>query len=423
MNLRKLETNEKQKGSKKMEDLSLKKILAIGVSFVVLIIGLFLLGSVMETVDADEIMVVQSPWSGELTWHITAGVKYQGLGKVTKYPKRSIYTFETSVRFNDGGHGTMHGSIQYEMPLDKENLMRLHVRFGSSEAIQKQLIETVTNKSVYMTGPLMSSKESYAEKRNYLISYVEDQISNGVYKTISREQRIKDQMTGADKTVTVVEIVNGANGIPERQEEAVLKTFGIRTFSFAIDKLPYDAEVEGQIKQQQKIAMDVQTAIADAKKAEQRAITVAEQGKADAAQAKWEQEVIKAKAVTEAEQKKEVAKLDAEAAELKKREQTLLGEGEAARKRAVMSADGALEKKLATYVEVNKTWAEAFKGYGGALTPSVVMGGQSGSGSAVSTTQTIIDMIGIKTARDLGLDMSVPRGASPATPQRGAPSK
>lgn len=405
------------------EDLSLKKILAIAISVIALIVVAVFAGSIIETVDADEIMVVQSPWSGELTWHTSAGVKYQGLGKVTKYPKRSIYSFETSVRFNDGGHGTMHGSIQYEMPLDNENLMKLHVRFGSAEAIQKQLIETVTNKSVYMTGPLMSSKESYAEKRNYLISYVEDQISNGVYKTISREQRIKDQMTGADKTVTVVEIVNGANGVPERQEEAVLKTFGIRTFSFAIDKLPYDDAVEGQIKQQQQIAMDVQTAIADAKKAEQRAITVAEQGKADAAKAKWEQEVIKAKAVTEAEQKKEVAKLDAEAAELKKREQTLLGEGEAARKRAVMSADGALERKLETYKEVNKMWAEAFKGYGGSLVPSVVMGGQNNSGAAVSTTQTILDMIGVKAARDLGLDMNVPRGASISTPQRGASQK
>lgn len=391
-----------------MDSLNLKQVLAIALSAVVLIVLLVFSSSVIERVDADEIMVVQSPIKGDLTWHITAGVKYQGFGKVTLYPKRSIYTFETPVRFNDGGHGTMHGSIQYEMPLDNENLTRLHVRFGSPEAIQKQLIETITNKSVYMTGPLMSSKESYAEKRNYLISYVEDQIANGVYKTISREQRIKDQMTGTDKTVTVVEIVNGTGGVPERQEEAVLRTFGIRTFNFAIDRLPYDEAVENQIKGQQQITMDVQTAIADAKKAEQRAITVAEQGKADAAKAKWDQEVIKAKEVTMAEQRKEVARLDAEAAALTKQKDILLGQGEAERKRLVMSADGALEKKLETYLNVNKTWAEAFKSYPGQLVPSVVMGnGQSGSGNAATTTQMLMDILGVKAARDLSLDLNV----------------
>ena len=34
-----------------------------------------------------------------------------------------------------------------------------------------------------MTGPLMSSKESYAEKRNELLRLMEDQVQRGVYRT------------------------------------------------------------------------------------------------------------------------------------------------------------------------------------------------------------------------------------------------
>src|SRR5215831_9908374 len=60
--------------------------------------------------------------------------------------------------------------------------------------------------------------------------------------------------------------------------------------------------------------MQVQTAIANSKKAEQDAITTELQGKAAAAKAKWEQEVIKAQAITQAQQEKEVAALQVQTA-------------------------------------------------------------------------------------------------------------
>lgn len=386
--------------------MSTKGIIWLVVTMIGVIILSFCATSMFENVDADEIMVIQAPLSGELTWHINAGFKWQGSGTVTKYPKRSIYTFEIPVRFNDGGHGTMNGSIQYEMPLDSVNLTALHVRFGSAEAIQKQLIQTVTDKSVYMTGPLMSSKESYAEKRNYLIRFVEDQIAHGVYKTLSKEAKVLDPMTGAERNITVVDIVM-KDGMPERQEEAVLASFGIKPFNFSISSLPYDEAVETQIKQQQQITMDVQTAIADAKKAEQRTITVTEQGKANAASAKWEQEVIKAKAVTEAEQKLEVARLDAQAAEQYKRAQIFRADGDAEYKQRVMAADGALQQKLAAYIEVNKNYATAISTYTGSWVPSIVMGG-SGSLNNTNGAQTLIDLLTAETAKKLSLDLSVP---------------
>lgn len=394
-----------------------------GVIFIcVLLIALVGVFKLMENVDAESIMVVQSPVSGNLTWYTNAGLKYQGFGKVTVYPKRSIYTFEKPVRFNDGGHGTMFGSIQYEMPLDKVNLTALHTRFGSAEAIQKQIIETITDKSIYMTGPLMSSKESYAEKRNYLIHYVEDQISNGVYKTTQKEVRVQDAMTGVEKTVAVVEIVMGPDGMPQRQEEAVLAKFGIKAFNFAINKLPYDETVEGQIKAQQAIAMDVQTAIADAKKAEQRAITVAKQGEADAAKSKWDQEVIKAQQVTEAQQKLAVAELDAKAALQYKNAQILRAQGDAEYKQRVMRADGGLEQKLEALVEINKEYAGAIRDHQGSWVPTVYMGGGGTTGSSgganMSSLNAAIPMINLlttKLAMDLGLDMQVTGKANTTT--------
>lgn len=384
--------------------MSIKSKIKIGLILICIGIGFMLSGSVFENLEADKIMVIQSPIKGKLSWYTSPGIKWQGFGRVTKYVKRDIYEFKTSVRFNDGGHGTMVGSVQYAMPLDIIHLNSIHTEFGSQKAVEMQLVQTVVNKAIYMTGPLMSSKESYAEKRNYLISYVDDQIQNGVYKTTQKDVTTTDQLTGVEKTVTLVEIVEN-NGIKIRQEESTLKKYGISTFNFSISALPYDATVEEQIKQQQKITMDIQTAIASAKQAEQKSITVAKEGEANAAKAKWEQEVEKAKAVTKAEQVKEVARLEKEAAEFEKQKQILLGQGEGERKRLVMSADGALDKKLEAWVEVNKIYADAIKG--GNWVPSIVMGGsdyKAGSGAS-----DLINLMMAKTAKDLSLDMSVPK--------------
>lgn len=367
---------------------------------VALIVCLMASCNVFENLDVHQIMCVQNPVSGKLTWSTDAGIKWQGFGKVTKYDKRSIYKFEFPIRFNDAGHAVMKGSVQFDMPMSKQFLDLIQSKFGSEEAVKKQLLQTVVNKCLYLTGPMMSSRESYAEKRSYLINYVEDQISNGVYKTVSRDTTVHDAISGTDKTITIIEIAQ-KNGIPQRQEDAVLKEFGIRAFNFSIEKLDYDQTVEAQIQQQQQMTMAVQTAMAEAKKAEQQAITAEANGKASAMTAKWEQEAVKARAVTVAEKVRDSSKLMAEAAEFVKREQTLLGEGEGARKRAAMIANGALEQKLEAYVQVNEMWADAFSKYQGSITPQI----QSGGGASGNGAVNFMEIMGIKAARDLSLDM------------------
>lgn len=375
-----------------------KKVFGWGAIIIASLFVLLTIGSLVENVRSDEIVVIQYV-NGSLKFVTQPGPVGQWFGTVTRYPRRAQYEFETSVRFNDGGHGTMKGSVQWEMPLDDINLRALHTKFGSADAVQKSLIEKVVNKSVYMTGPLMSSKESYAEKRNYLINYVEDQIANGVYRTLQHEARVIDPLTGQEKSAIVVDI-QMTGGIPQRQETSALNEFGIRTFNFAINELPYDEEVEKQIKQQQQIAMDVQTAIADARKAEQAAITVEQQGKASAAQAKWEQEVIKAKEVTAGEQRLAVAKLNNQEAD-QYREATLKkADADSTYRRRVMEADGALSQKLDAYVKVNSYYAEAVKNHPGPWVPNVVMG--NGGTNATGAT-ALIDLLTVKTATDLGI--------------------
>jgi hypothetical protein len=375
--------------------------------------------SILEKMTAEEILVIQDIIDGELHFYSDqGGVKLQKFGVATHYPKSNQFYFSAKedqggikdmsikTRFNDGAHATISGSVRVDLPLDSETLSKIHTKYGSWQSLEADLIRTVFEKSIYMSGPLMSSKESYAEKRNELIRYIEDQAENGIYKTRSIEEKGVDPMTGVEKTITRVELVEDANspGGIARQEVSPLITYGLRAYNLSINSIDYADVVDKQIAAQQQAIMEVQTAIANAKKAEQHAITVAEEGKAKAAQSKWEQEVVKAQKVTEAEQVRDVAKLEKEAAAFEKEKQILLGEGEAERKRLVMEADGALKQKLETYTEVQRIWAEAIKA--NKIVPDVVMGGSGHDGTSNSATQ-LIDMLNVKTARELSLDMSM----------------
>lgn len=372
---------------------------------------------IMENLDANEVMVIQDPLDGELHVFTEPGVYQQWFGKVTKYPRRKQYSFESNgsdegsskkVRFNDGGHANLSGSVSWEMPLDSDNIKNIHKTFGSVEGVEQQAVAKMIDSAIYMSGPLMSSTESSGERRAELVQYINDQATMGVYVTKVKNVTTKDPISGQDRTISQTDIQLDDKGLPRRQQGSILNEFNIKLMPISIKEITYDSVVENQIKQRQESITQVQIAQANAKKAEQDAITTEKQGEANAAKAKWDQEVIKAKMVTEAQQKLEVATLAAKEAEMFKREQILRGEGEAERKRLVMNADGALDPKLEAYKEVNKYWADAIAKYQGNWVPTVQMGSEGGKGN--NGAADLMNMLSAKTAKDLALDMSIPKG-------------
>lgn len=357
--------------------------------------------------------------NGNVTFFIEQGPKPQLFGTVTRFHKRTQFWFSSKpdqggkaneaikVRFNDGGHASISGSIAWEMPMDREHLMLILTKYGTQEATEQQLIRTIVEKAVYMTGPLMSSKESYAERRNDLLMYIEDQVQNGVYRTETTQEKQPDPMTGQMKTVNVVKIINDSKGLPVRTDESPLRSFGIKTFNPSINEVTYDPVVEAQIKQQQDAIMQVQTAIAEAKKAEQAAITAEKNGQALAAKSKWEQEVIKAQKVTEAQQKVEVAEKEMKAAEFKKREFILLGEGESTQKHLIFMADGGLTLKAATLERIMARNVQELSKQ--KWVPEIVMGGGQDH-FAGNQLAVMMNLLSLQAMKSLGLDMTIPVG-------------
>jgi regulator of protease activity HflC (stomatin/prohibitin superfamily) len=395
-----------------------RKVAAMVVALALLIVTLTMSGQLFESNDANQILVIQHP-NGKMSVYTTpSSFHWQGFGKATHYSMRGKVWFSEKeeqggpgilagpigIQFNDAAKAMLSGSIDYTMPVDEDHVLAIHRAYSTQASLDSDLMRTLVEKSVYLAGPLMSSRESYAERKNDLLSLIYDQINEGVYETTTRQVQTEDAISGQMKTVAVVEIKLGEDGRPMRQDESPLKALGIRTYNLSINNVDYDEAVDKQIAQQQALTQQVQTAIAEAREAEQRKITTEQQGQADAAKAKWEQEVKKAQQVTEAEQRKAVAALDAETAEQRRIEQVRLGQGEAERKRLVMEADGALQPKLDALVAINRVWAESLSK---ANVPGVVICDAGGDSRQLGELDRIAQMMQIQTARALGVDVSV----------------
>lgn len=401
----------------------IKLVIKIVSGVAVLIVGLVIILNTATTVDADEIVIKQDVIGGQLHVWDTPGVHWQNFGTVTRYKRSAQLWFSAKVdegkktddsikvRFNDGGHGNISGSLRYTLPLDQNKMLELHKTYHSMTAIDHELVRQVVNKSVFMSGPLMSSRESYAEKRADLINYITDQIVDGVYRTEHDQVKTTDPLTGQEKTVDIVR-PKGKDGSPngiEREEASPIQRFGMNASNITINGIEYDETVEKQIQQQQGAIMAVQQAIVNAKKAEQDTLTVEQQGKAEAAKAKWAQEVEKATAVTSAEKdkavavtqaqkSKEVAALDLDTAKLNAQHTVTDAKADADAKRLAMQSNNYFLERLEAWKSVAVEQAKAIGSQ--RQTPDVQMGGASGS--SASGTQQLMDVWAAKAARDVG---------------------
>jgi len=396
--------------------------------------GIFLLilgFSSFTNVDSREILVTQSI-AGELGTYTNPGWKFTLGSSTTMYPLRSDYSFGTCVdvtkeveengkhiskqvpectgglviRFADGGHATLYGSVSWEVPLDHAGIVKMHKAFHGAEEVSAKAVAKSIESAAYFSGPTMTSLESAAGRRNELLQILNDQILNGVYKTISDNVEVPDPINPKEmKKVVMTRIVLDERGVPVRSQKSYVSEFGIRMLPLSVSRLVYDDAVERQIKSQQESINQVQLAKASATRAEQDAITAAKEGERDATKARWKQETLNATKIGEAQQRVAVANEALKEADLFKKAEILKGEGEATRKRLVMEADGQLDKRLDALVKVNAAYADAIAKYQGNWVPTVNMGGNA-NGANLNGANALVEMLSAKTAHDLGVDLT-----------------
>ena len=399
-----------------MEKFQVTKSHITGISIIVLVaFFLFTIGAWVEECDKSKIYVNQFPVTGTYEVWTDGGMQWQMWGNVHEYSKTNQVEFTgveknddgyiaaganpgAALTFNDKGRGFIIGSLRVILPTDFAHMSKIQQEFGSEEALINTLIKPTLYKVVTSCGPLMSSLESVSETRTDLIQYITDQLNNGVYKTKINKIRVTNELTGDTETVAKAEILIDANGNYMRQEGTGKKIrgkngeweidlcpfqqYGISCNLVSITDIKYDKATQQQIDAQKAANLAVITSKTKSLEAIQKTVLVTEQGKQEAEAAKWEQEKIKAKEVTKAQQEFEVAKLEAEKAEQVARKVKAEGEAEAAIAAAKVKAgltpyDAAIIKKE-TLIGIAHEFANANID----LVPKIMVTGNGGNSSS-----------------------------------------
>lgn len=377
----------------------------------ILIVCVAFIGKLAEDVPNEKIVVNQFPLTGTIEYWTEAGLKWQGGGKTTDYFKTQQFWFggkdangveqgnPIKVIFNDASVGYIHGSLRIKLPLSENKLKLIHTDYNGMDRLMNDLVSQTVVKVVYASGTLMSAFESYAEKKNDLIAYVDDQLCNGVYKTRINEIVTIDSFTGEEKKIKVASLIpneNSAGGF-ERSESSPFAYYGIEIGQVSISEIRYDERVTKQIETQQQANMSIQTKKSEAMAAQQDAIKAEAEGKAAAAKAKWEQERVKATEVTKAEQEREVARLNAERAEFDKKRVIAEGQAEAEANRLKVAAGLTPQERAEWDYKTKVGVAQAMSQI--ALPRIISLGGANGQSSAM-------DAMGLKMMKSLVDEMS-----------------
>lgn len=421
---------------------------------VVAIAMLFIVPMSIGINDAGHRTVVQWP-NGTTFVKFSPGMYIQAFGTTWEYNDVITYDFKEgesaegatidqdriNVRYQDGGLGSVNGVVRFRLPADKDTMLKVHKEFRSNQGVAQKLLINVTQESMNQTAGLMSSEASYAEKRGIFGDWAKDQIVEGPYKTSQRktveveygyeyclEEELAEALEAECDTIKRVTkwypTIKTDNGRPEGaplHKVSDLKEYAIVVSGFSIVDWDYEPKTLEQISTKRAATMAIITAKANAERAKQDTITIEEQGIANVKQAQYVQEVEKVTQVVIAEREKAVAVIAAEklvevaeqnvlketqnklAMQQYKLAETERGLGDAAYKRQVIEADGALAQKLATYERVNAKYATAIGQQ--KWVPEVEMGGSTDGGGQPALN--LIEMFSVKTARDLALDMSI----------------
>lgn len=303
------------------------KLIIASVALLVLIIGTATVGKqIFETNNAGYYQIKQAAMSGEMTVIADPGTYLQMFGNITTYQISDVYYFSKTegegdgptaepikVRFNDGGTAEISGMIKFRLPTDPEKRMALHRDFKSFEAIKHDLMRQVVTEALMQTAPLMRAEDSYSTRRSEFTDIAEDQVTLGIFETVSKEFKEKDA-DGNEFIVAEVNVKHDDKNQPLIRKVSPLKQYGIEVIQFVIKDIDFDQTIDALIAKKKEAEQQKVVARANAEKAKQDAITAREQGNASIAVEKAKQEVEKIKEVTIAQKEFEVAKLNAQKA-------------------------------------------------------------------------------------------------------------
>jgi len=333
-----------------MEKKSIKsKIFAIGFAILALIF-IFMLGSIIETNKAGYFQVKQAAISGDMSVRFNAGTYWQWFGNINTYKnvatvglgenhigEGSADIDAVDVIFNDGSKAKISGLIRVKLPLDDDMAINLKKEYANGfEHFIRSGVVPIVNNAIKLSANLRSAQDAYTTLALFQQA-VEDQLRNGIYVTKSDKITIERSTGDVEEQRVTVLVYDPVTNQPMRTPNR-LQQLGCEVLECVIDVPQFDAKVEEMIAKRKDEAMKTELSKQEAIRAKQDALTAEQQGLANVAKAKYEQEVEKVKEVTIAEKNFEVAQFNAKKAEEEKKATIARGQAEAEANRLKVAA-------------------------------------------------------------------------------------
>jgi len=379
-----------------------KKVFAIAFA-IIAVLFLIMARGLFQTNDAGYFQIKQAAISGTMTVRFEAGTYGQWFGDISEYKNVATCGIgahkgegnadveAVDVIFNDGSKAQISALIRVKLPTTVEGAIELKKEYaqGYEHFIRSGIVPIVQN-AIKLGANLRSAQDAYTTLALFQQA-VEDQLRHGIYVTKS-DKIEKTTATGDVEEQRVTVLVYGEDGQPLRTPNR-LQQLGCEVLECVIDVPAFDAKVDEMIAARKDEAMKTELAKQSAIRAKQDALTAEEQGKANVATAKYEQEVVKIAAVTVAQKEFEVAELNAKKEDENRKAKIYQGQGEAEAARLKVAAGLTPQEKVEweykTRVGVAAELAKV-------KVPTILVGGSGGS-SGVSP----MDAIGVNMLLDI----------------------
>lgn len=368
-------------------------------------------------------------WKQAQTIQFVAGNKVEGddvSGAVQDY----------RIVFLGNVDGVVEASTRFRLP-QGDQFLKIAQEYRTPENFQATALTPAIKETLQATASLMSADDYFAGARSEFGNEFENQLRQGIYVTKRKEVERKvvrsrnegnALLTGAgedegnNRVEFVTEKVVDKDGKPVRKVQQFV-TMGVDVVEARITNVDPNPQYKQRMQKVQQALAELAIARQDRLKEEEQKLLVTARGEKEVEQKRQEtlrdqiEQTTKAQtdkklAIISAEREKEsaeIARLTSiellEKAKIDAQATKTLADAEAYAKEAVIKADGALDKKLAAYVEVQKAFAEAFSK---APVPSVNMAGNGNTGRG-GEAQDFLSLLTVKAAKDLQLDMSVKR--------------
>ena len=420
---------------------------AIGSTLFALVFMLALFGGLVGHNDDQNWQVLQSV-SGKVTIIDNPGYYAKWFGTVWTYPRtlEGVYSShpeegngkDTSIRttFNDAGTAQVSSYTKVQMPATAEQRRKLHQDFqGNPENILDALRAHLVN-CIKASGPVMSASENQASRKAEFNLIVEEQLSRGLFKMRRTEIELADlteivdagvdadgkQLTREKKAVVqATQIVNDKDGVPIVIQPSPLKTYGINIMQFSITSIEYDDATLAQFAAKKESYLNAEKSKAQRQEEVQSRLMIEEKGRRQVAEIQAEEnqkkeratiqatlaeevaEINKRQAVIEAEKRvevaeqsrlenetlREIARIEAETAELKKA--AVISAAEAKQQEIEIAGGLSEEKKILAEIQAKRD-VEVAVALAKVQSPGVVIAGGDGAHGGGDALSNLISL-------------------------------